>query len=198
MSSNNDTNGAAMGLGLIIVALAFVAFAVYAIACFIAGIFTVLSLLALKRPLKLWGAHKVDPAEARIFLISGIVGAIAVPLFAEFCAFLADAAVPPEWGFYLVTGGYAFISLGVLAYLEENEPQVLHPDSFGPVIDHVAGSSLPSIPQPQAPQTLPRPQFEYASWDDESEDSRPAKPECQGCWLSTVPRSNPDAPVFRR
>jgi len=191
MSTNNDTNGAAMGLGLIIVALAFIAFAAYAIACFIAGIFTVFSLLALKRPLKLWGDHKVDPAEARIFLISGIVGAIAVPLFAEFCAFLADAAVPPEWGFYLVTGGYAFISLGVLAYLEENEPQMLHPDSFGPVIDHVADPA-PLIATPPAPP------FAYASWDDESEDSRSAKPECQGCWLSTVPRSNPGAPVFRR
>lgn len=159
-SNNNDNSGVGVGIAFLFAGLYFLAMVVFAVALFIAVIFTILSLLALNKPLKLWGDHYLDPAEAKIFLISAGIGAVAVPIFAAFCAGLYGNTVPKEWVFYLVTGGYTFVPFVVLGYLEENEPEILHPIK-AQVIDHVP--ELQQLPRPS-----PAP-FSYASWDDEDQ-----------------------------
>lgn len=188
MSSNNQ-NDASMGLALVGVACFFLMFAVYAIALVLAGVFTLLSIITLARgrTLPLWGKHKIDPAEAKIFLVSGCAGAIGLPAFAQFCGMLMDVRVPHEWDFYLITGGYAFVSLAVCAYLEENNPEILHP------ADYTVVDVTPVAPQPTQP--LPTPAaFEFASWEDDGAQEDGNRPECAGCaWNEPIPESKPSA-----
>ncbi|MGN6534528.1 MAG: hypothetical protein ACTHKQ_02195 [Mesorhizobium sp.] len=157
MASKNDDGGAAMGLGLLAAGVFIMAMVVYAIVCFISLVFTVLSLLALtlNRPIPIGGGYAVTPDEGRIFLISGLIGAVGVPFFALMCAWLFNSRVDPFWWFYLVTGGYSVVSIGVAAYLAENEPAA-SPQTFK-TIEHSAPA--PAVPAPAQP-------FRFATWDD--------------------------------
>ncbi len=158
MASNNDNSGAAVAVGLMAATAFAMAMIVYVVACFIALVCTVLSLLALtlNRPIPLWGGNAVTPDEGRIFLISGLAGAVGVPVFALVCAWLLNSRVDPYWWFYLMTGGYSVVSIGVAAYLAENEPSA-QPETLR-VIDH--NPPAPAIATPPEP-------FRFATWDDE-------------------------------
>lgn len=157
MASKNDDGGAAMAVGLMAAGAFIMAMVVYAVICFLALFCTVLSLLALTldRPIPLWGGNAVTPDEGRIFLISGLAGAIGVPFFALMCAWLLNTRVDPFWWFYLVTGGYSVVSIGVAAYLAENEPAA-SPQTFR-IIEHSAPA--PAVSAPAEP-------FRFATWDD--------------------------------
>lgn len=159
MSSNNDQGGGAGGaLVLAGVFSIFAAQIVYLFACFFAIILTILSLLALHRPLTLW-TTTIHPIEARIFLVSGMIGAVAFPALVELYCYLYETSIPDRFWFYIVTGGYAFTSIGVTMHLAGQYPDCPPPHWL----------SEPVITPPPPVAALPRPEpkpFEYASWDD--------------------------------
>lgn len=157
MSNNNDNSGAIFGLAMICAAFWFLAIAAYAIACFIAAILTILSIVAWHRTVRI-GSFVFHPHEARQFVLCGVIGAIGLPVFVILCTALFDFAVRDEWWFYIVTGGYAFGAIGLSILLQENGERIIEP---------LEGDSiLPPPPAPQLPPARPEP-FHYASWDDE-------------------------------
>lgn len=161
MSSNsNDNSGAIFGLAIICAVLWFLMIAAYALACFVAAIFTLLSIIAWHRPIKL-GSLIVHPHEARQFVLCGIIGAIGLPAFVLFCAWLFDWTVRDGWWFYIVTGGYAFGAIGISMTLEEHGAYIIEPFEDETALP-------PPPPTPQLPPAQPAP-FHFASWDDEGQ-----------------------------
>ncbi len=192
MSNNND-NGAAMGMAVVVAIFGFMAIFIYAVAVFLAIALTILSIIAWQRPVRAFGKTLCTPLEARIFIGSGMLGAVGVFLFAVLCTILFEVQIKEGWWFYIITGGYSFVSLFVMMNLAEQHPNGLpyDPHHSGPVIEHDP-APVPQLP----PSPAPAP-FQYASWDDEQVMEGPgSKPECHGCWLNTVP--DPNTPVFRR
>lgn len=187
MSNNNNDNGALIGVAFLIAALGFVAIAMYAIACFVAFALTLLSILAWNRPIRLFGETLCTPLEARIFIGSGMAGAIAVPVFALFCSAIFDLRIDDDWWFYLITGGYSLGSLMIMTQLAKAYPDGLPSEAEGPTIGHI-----PEPPRLPAPPPAP---FQYASWDDEV-GPESQRPECAGCAMMTG--RDPSAPVYRR
>lgn len=189
MSSNNNGNGEMMGLALVMGFMAALAVFIYALACFAACIFTTAALLAWDKPLRLFGETVCTPEEARLFVGSGIIGAIGVPAFALFCCVLFNAAIPADWWFFLITGGYSFVSLMVLNHLPERQQES---DNDGTLIKHdPVPAAAPArrwgeIPPP-APEAAP---FRYASWDDKAEAEEEISPDCRACCSALL---NPDA-----
>lgn len=156
MSNNNDQQ-TAMAFFFASAALAVIVVIVvlYVLSCFLAVILTILSLLAWSEPLRL-GPYVIEPHEARGFIVAGCIGAVGVPVFAVFAAWLLNARIEDEWFFYLATGGYAFASIGfglVLGALEAEAQQVEQSNTI-----------IPPAPMPQLP---PRESYRFASWDDE-------------------------------
>ena len=174
MSNNNNDNGAAMGLALVGAMCLFAAVAIYAIACFVAMVFTVLSLLSWRKPFRMFGLTLSTPAEAHLWMRCCLSGAVIVPFFALFCSALFDVPIRGDWWFYLVTGGYAFAPWIVAGFLSREYIDALGAESPPHVIEHIPESiqSLPEIPK----------SFQYASWDDELDTrSDGHRPECRGC-----------------
>lgn len=68
MSSNNNDNGAVMGIAFVMAILAFIGLFIFAVLAFLACILTVLAVLAWNKPLKL-GKHSLEPEEARMFVL---------------------------------------------------------------------------------------------------------------------------------
>jgi len=166
MSNNNGNDGgAAMGLALVFAVIYFIGIIAYTIACFLAVICTVIALCAWDKPLRLFGEHICGPLEARIFIGTGLAGAVAVPAFALFCSLLLDFPIKDEWWFYLVTAGYSIPPFIVIGKLAELHPNGL-PGDTGAVVEHVPNPSVPSLPP--APKS-----FDYASWDDEKPGGNP-------------------------
>lgn len=190
MSNNND-NGAAMGLGLVVALFVFAAIFFYALAVFIATAFTILAIFAWHLPVTAFGKTLCTPLEARIFIGSGIAGAVGVCAFAGLCTILFDTHIDDEWWFYLMTGGYSFVSLMVMMNLAEQHPNGLpnglpnDPHHYAPVVEH--DPVPPSLPRP-----APAP-FEYASWNDDVPPQTEGQPQpCSGC--TNLAPLNPNAP----
>lgn len=190
MSNNNDNGGAVFGIALVFAVLWLLMIAAYAIACFVAAIFTVLSILAWHRTIRL-GSLVIHPHEARQFVLCGIIGAVGLPVFTVFCLWLFESSIEDKWWFYIITGGYAFGSIGLSMMLEENDAHIIAPFEEGPV--------LPSPPpKPQLPPA-PLPPFAYASWDDEAAEADGERPECEGCAFNgTIPTETSFYPEFPR
>ncbi|XHB98202.1 hypothetical protein ABWH97_07660 [Nitratireductor sp. ac15] len=160
-SQNNEINFAVMGLAAIgFAALAFF-YVVAAIAAFLALIFTVLSLIAWNKPLKI-SRWIYTPHEARWFVYRGLIGTFMLPFFAGFCSILFDLTIPHEWWGYIYLAGYVLGSVGIAMMFDLGPQEEAHP-------------SLPTAVEPpkkymELPASRPDPKpFEYASWDDEQE-----------------------------
>lgn len=131
---------------------------------FVAFLLTIASLFAWNKPRR-YGKFVVTPEEARAFVYRGLIGIVALPAFAIFCAALFnldldwDAIMP-----YLLLAGYVGGSLGIEILFADSEQSAPPPAPYVP-------------PQPQIPdarRALPRPVnqekgFHYASWDDEED-----------------------------
>lgn len=160
MSNNNGNDGgAAMGLALVGAFCMFVMIFIYAVACFVAVVFTIISWLAWDKPLRVFGYQLCAPHEARYFVYTGLAGAVGLAAFVVFCSLLFDKPVPDEWWFYIFTGGYSLAPWVVAGFLPKDFFDGFDVGPHPTVIDHVPAPapSLPPAPQP----------FAYASWDDE-------------------------------
>lgn len=191
-SNNNDNGGAFLGIAFVCAALWFMMIAAYAIACFFAVIFTILSFIAWHRPLRL-GKLALHPHEARRFVGCGIVGAIGLPAFVIFCTILFERDVPDEWWFYIVTGGYAFGSIGLSMMLEgdDDDAEIVEPADTGPHLP-----AAPSVLQLPAPPQQP---FAYASWEDEAPATETGGNDgCEGCAFRDLAPRNQSRPAFHR
>lgn len=162
MSNNNDNSGGIMIFAFLAAGAYFVFLFVAALAGFVAIIFTILSLLAWHRELRL-GKLIITPSEARGFVWRGILGTILAPLFVAFCEFLFEVRF--DWntyGGYVVFAGYVLGSLGVgmlmeKAAEEEQQRQAMH----RPVQTFTPPPVQRGLPAP------PKEPFQYASWDDD-------------------------------
>ena len=166
---NSEAQAMGMGLALVGVAFALLFFVLYAVACFVAIVLTIVALYALDHGLTIFG-QTITPREARIFLASGVAGLIAVPLFALFCAALLQARFPGDWWPYILLGGYSFGAIGLsAAILGDEKTQVV---AQAPAAPPATPPSLPSPPAgpvgQAAPPPVPAEAFRFASWDDET------------------------------
>lgn len=181
MSNNQNDNS---GAGLVFIGFMMMLFFLYALACFIALVFTALSLLAWFRPLTLWRGFTIEPGEAHALIYGGLSGAVVVPVFAAFSAWLFGERVPDEFWFYLVTGGYPIGALiGIVLWAEYGAREPISPQQV-----YTAPTRIEPAPSSAAP-------FHYATWDDEAATSTPERHPCEGCaWLA----ANPDTPRMIR
>ena len=161
-SRNSETDGFAIGLGLLAFAAIVLWIVIYILAGIVTAVFTVMSLMALWRPLKI-GKQTITPKEARWFLVRGIIGVFAFPLIAAIAAQMLKIEIEPEWRVHLMAIGYMLGSLGgewvsyTITEAQTKEEAAKKP------------------PVPQAPTITPpkmiyqgKP-FEYASWNDEED-----------------------------
>lgn len=160
MSQRNDeTAGFAMAMGLIGgVALLFFLM-VFAIASFLAFVFTIISLCAWNKPLHL-GEYVVTPDTARAFVYRGLAGAVIAPTFWLFCCLIFQMPFQGEYLHFVVLAGYVVGSIGIEALGEFD--QARGPEITRPTVGKEVGASR-ALPAP------PKEAFRYATWDDEEE-----------------------------
>ncbi len=161
MSSKNDESSAlAMAVALVGAVFIAMAFLIAAFLAFLAFLFTVLSICAWNQPLTL-GKLTIQPQEARAFVGRGLIGAVALPAFALFCAVLLGVPIDGEAWPYLLLGGYTVGSIGIEILMAQEA------DNAPPTI------TLPVQPvEPPKRVVLPPPSatpFRFASWDDEED-----------------------------
>lgn len=85
MSSNN--NSEFMGLAIVGAIIGMAMMFMFALAAFVALVFTVLAICAWEKPLTLFG-ETLHPHEARAFVYRGLAGAVILPVFVAFCSVL--------------------------------------------------------------------------------------------------------------
>lgn len=142
------------GVGMMIIIMAAI---IFAVAAFATLILTIMCIIAWNEPLTI-GRMTIMPDAARAFIARGIVCAILLPVFMLFSRELLDLRIPPNWWGYIVLVGYMAGTLGgeyVINKMKEEEEQ--EQDILMP----------PHQPS-RAPPEEPRRPFEYASWDDEA------------------------------
>lgn len=181
-NQNNDLSGIwiAMGLAGAFIMVAFLL--VYALLLFVTFILTIIAIFAWFKPVTL-GRHTLEPAEARAFVVRGLIGAFLLPAFVVFCELVFGIRVNGDYLPHFILGGYVLGSLGV-AMLEESNAadaataqtidhipapppvsQIAPPKGFVP---SAKPGFMPPGYGPTPPQTQP---FRFASWDDEEERS---------------------------
>ena len=172
MSGRSDDNsGVSMAGGLLLVFVMLVGLVLFAVIGFITFFFTIVSLIALFRPVRL-GKYVVEAEEGKTFLKRGLAGAFLVPAFAFFCCVIFGLRIRPEFWNWLVIGGYCLGSLGV-STVEAIEAQnaeeqartaelLLPPTPAQRAVDAPEGNPSPSRSKSASP-------FRFASWDDEEE-----------------------------
>lgn len=159
-NNNNGVDETTMGLAILMVAAAFFFMAIFAIATFLAFVFTCFALAAWHRPLKI-GKETMLPEEARRFVYSGAAGAVALPVFVVFTAILFGVQIREVWWGYIFTAGYDLGALG-MAFAEAAEVErAKQAAALAP-----PPSAPPPQPEPKAPPREREP-FEYASWHDD-------------------------------
>jgi hypothetical protein len=155
MSNRNDEN-AAMGVAVAAIGFAFMFF--FALLAFAALVWTILSIFAWNKPLKL-GPIDIQPHEARRFVGRGIVGMAIIPAFAIFCVMLFDLRI--DWSFwwsYLLIGGYTAGSVGI---------EILADDDDETIVATPATPPSPMITRPQRYMDMREPpSHRFAKWDD--------------------------------
>lgn len=163
MSSNNsDTNGMAMGLGLLAVAALFLWIILYVMAALFTAVLSVVSLCALWKPLKI-GRHVITPSEAWWFLGRGIIGSFVLPIITVIAARMFEVDIEPDWQIHIVVIGYILGALG--------GEWVLHTISEAEAKEEAM--KAPPAPRPHVSpprMTYQGKPFEYATWDDEDAD----------------------------
>ena len=165
MSSQNNDNSAAAGLGVVVVLLAVLGMLVFAILAFVTFCLTCLSLCAWNKPLRVTSKLVIEPEEARAFVGRGLVGAGILPLFAIFCVLFFDIQIRSDWWVYIFAAGYIGGSLGVGVFQAQESANEA---GGGIVVAPPQPPQPPSIPSQPQPQPE-RPPFRFASWDDEEE-----------------------------
>lgn len=157
--SNNQTSPETIGLAIVIAVVGLMAIVFYAIACFLALVLTLLCFWAWNKPRTLFG-ETLLPEEARAFVGAGVFGAFVAPLFVLFCELLFDFKTDDQSWFYIITGGYAFTSLGMgMHQASEAEKR-----KAASVID----ADLFFVPPPPLQPDLDAEPFRFADWDDEN------------------------------
>jgi hypothetical protein len=164
MSSQNNDNSLAIAIGFIGAGVVILGIFIFAVAAFITFIFTILSLCAWNKPLRITKKLTIEPEEARAFVGRGLIGAFLLPAFVCFCILLFGLNVRPDAWNYIVIVGYIAGSLGVEIMMAEESAQQA---------DSVPLQLPPPSVQPR--QNVPsrndttRPPFRFASWNDEEE-----------------------------
>ncbi|WP_223479033.1 hypothetical protein [Oricola indica] len=169
----DSTNEIGMGGGIIggvftlflavTMALAMLVFAVLSL---LAGVLTMLSLLAWNDDLEVFG-YTIDRDGARLFIGRGVIGMIALPGFIAFCGLLYGFSMPEGWPALMLIG-YVLGSAGIEVFLHctgGSSTPLVYQDHYANVLPPPA--SPPPVHQ-QALLPAPRGEpFRYASWDDE-------------------------------
>lgn len=162
MSDNKNDESSA-----IIMVFAFIGAALYVwaiflalLAAFAAFVFTILSLIAWNRPLRLGRTFVITPDEARAFVYRGLIGAGVLPAFLIFVEVVTGVGINADFFLPSIALGYTLGSVGVEIMMANGESE----DATG--VEIIPPQQQLPAPPPQAstPQRLP---FRFASWDDE-------------------------------
>jgi hypothetical protein len=171
-SNNNETNGTAIALGLIVTGMLFLGIIIYAVLAIITFGLSVICLFALWKPRKI-GKNIVTPHEARWFLGRGVIGWFALPLIISIAAQMFDWRISSDWTIHFMIAGYIIGALGGEYVIQQ-------------INEGAGGDTEPVVTTPPAQPALPRPEteakpFRYASWDDEWKGKDAANDD-QGPW----------------
>ena len=156
-SKSNDENAA---IGVVVAVIAFAALFFFALLAFVALVFTVLALLAWKKPLRL-GSIVITPDEAHAVVGRGLIGMALAPTFWAFCCILFGLPFEGDYLGYLLIGGYTLGSVGIEILSGDDEPPAAAPVPTPP----------PALPAPADKAPPPPEPFRFASWDDEEKPS---------------------------
>lgn len=168
MSSNNNNMSPEAMIGIMVITVIGLAFMVIAaLFAFAAIVLTFIAIAAWNEPL-IVGDDIVHPDEARAYVWRGVVGAIALPLFAVFCSvvFQFDLKEITDHGWLLILlAGYSGGSLGIEIAIQQAREEAAAAAAIQQEI-------LPPLPAPQpkptqTQSTKPAEDFEFARWDDE-------------------------------
>lgn len=163
MSNRNDGNSEfAIVAGFFGAAAILLIFVFYILGIVLAAVFTVISICAWNKPLKL-GENIVTPEEAHFFVYSGIVGAWALPAMAWLSSAIFQFDIHPDAWLHMYIGGYCFGSVGLTA-LASNSGMFPGPDQT------ISPPPCAQIAPPPPPAVKPEP-FRFASWEDEERPS---------------------------
>ncbi|TCI00185.1 hypothetical protein EJV46_05925 [Roseococcus sp. SYP-B2431] len=157
MSQKNNDGGAGMGALFILVIIAATRIFIYAIAVFVSLGLTLIYLVALSGPLRL-GKWYITPAEAKSFILRGVIGAATAPLLAVFVASIFGERIPSGAWIYIILGGYALASVGFDMLVQE--------EGGGQAVEYIPRQEDAALPPPASRPPQPPP-FRFASWDDE-------------------------------
>jgi hypothetical protein len=159
--NNNDNSGLAVGIAFIGAAAAVMLLVIFAAACFLAFVLTLIAFYAWNEPRVILG-EVFDPQEARAFVYRGLAGAVLLPVFLLFCVILFNVYIIPEAWQWSMVAGYVGGSLGIEILIQQAREEQRQAASV-----EIIPPQMPQRPPP--PRGLPsnRPPFEYASWDDE-------------------------------
>lgn len=164
MSSNNDNSGIALVLGFAGAAIMVLWIVVFAFFAFLAFVFTILSLMAWRKPLHM-GTLTITPEEAHAFVKRGMAGAFILPAFFIFVEVFLGVNLNWDYLPYFIVSGYIIGSVGV-------EMMIQHDLEQRQAAAAAQGMNSQQIAQPVVYKQLPgsaehRQPFTYASWDDE-------------------------------
>ena len=114
MSQNHDDNATAGGFAFLIAGMLLASALVALGLAFIAFVFTLICAWAwlFDTPIAM-GSVRIDPRQARAFIVRGVAFAFLVPLFTVFMAAIFKWHVGAEVWPYLVVGGYVLGSVGI-------------------------------------------------------------------------------------
>lgn len=161
MSQRNDESSAmATGMALVIVGIAMLAMALFAILAFITLILSIACLLAWEKPLRI-GKLTLEPEEARLFVYRGLGGAAIVPVFIAFCQLLLGLEINWDyWPYFLMVG---YIAGSLVAEI------VMASDDNAAVNDPAPALPMEKTPPPKIAHTHSGEEFRFASWEDKEE-----------------------------
>lgn len=161
MSDNRNDESTAIIMVFAFIGAAFYiwVFVLALLAAFAAFVFTILSLIAWNKPLRLGRTFVITSDEARAFVYRGLIGAGVLPAFLLFVDIIAGTLITAHIPLLpTVLVGYTLGSVGGEIMMANGGDQ-----DAGDVEIIPPQQQLPP-PQAPAPQRLP---FRFASWDDE-------------------------------
>lgn len=167
MSSNSNSMGPEMMVGILVLAAIGLFFMVIAaLFAFAAIVLTGFAIAAWNEPITCAG-ETLHPDEARAYVGRGVIGAIVVPIFVVFCsvAFQFNLNEITEHGWLLIMlGGYSIGSLGIEIAIQEEREKA---EATAGLNQEILSALPPQQPAPKPVHREEQQAFEFETWDDE-------------------------------
>lgn len=163
MSNNNNASPEAMMGFMVLAGLMAIAIFLFYLGVIFCSVVTLVCFWAWNEEREIFG-QIITPAEARGFVVCGIIGAAILGGFGLILA-QNDYWIEQRLG-YFGWGGYIFGSLSFASWCAQQDEQRAQEAAQRQMLNTMQRPTLPERQQISEPREPAR-EFEYASWDDE-------------------------------